>query len=333
MGLKIIAELAQGFEGNPKQAILLMRAAAKAGADASKYQMVYADELATPDYQHYNLFKSLEMLDSDWGNLANLAKSLNIELHLDIFGVRSLELAQIIGAQAIKLHGTDVANIGLLKQVNNCNIKTIYLGAGGAQLDEIEIALGILSDKQVIALVGFQGYPTNTEDNQVSRVNSLLNRFEKNHNDFSVGFSDHAEPNSIMSYAIGAIAIGSGATVIEKHLTLGRVLELEDYEAALNPDEFSKFVAVMRDCYQALGSTSLSNNFNMSDSELTYRRNIRRHVVAKKYLDGGKTINDDDVVLKRTSSKHAVNDLGLVYKKTLKKAISQDAPITLSDLD
>ena len=49
MQIEIIAELAQGFEGRPEQARLLIKAAASAGADAAKYQLVYADELATPD--------------------------------------------------------------------------------------------------------------------------------------------------------------------------------------------------------------------------------------------------------------------------------------------
>ena len=59
--LKIIAEIAQGFEGNFEQSKLLIKAAAKAGADAVKFQLVYADELATVDYQYYSLFKELEM--------------------------------------------------------------------------------------------------------------------------------------------------------------------------------------------------------------------------------------------------------------------------------
>jgi N,N'-diacetyllegionaminate synthase len=66
MQIEIIAELAQGFEGRPEQARLLMKAAASAGADAAKYQLVYADELATPDYKYYDLFRSLEMPDDVW---------------------------------------------------------------------------------------------------------------------------------------------------------------------------------------------------------------------------------------------------------------------------
>ena len=80
MTLEIIAELAQGFEGKPEQTRLLLVAAAKAGADVAKYQLVYADELATPDYQYYELFKSLEMTDQDWLDLADYAGELELGL-------------------------------------------------------------------------------------------------------------------------------------------------------------------------------------------------------------------------------------------------------------
>jgi len=332
MGLKIVAELAQGFEGKLDQATLLMRAASKAGADAVKFQMVFADELATSDYQHYQLFKSLEMPDREWKSLADLAKILKIELQLDIFGSQSLELAQNIGVEAIKLHGTDIANIGLLKQVSDCNIKTVYLGAGGANFDELKLCLDVLSRKQVVILIGFQGYPTQTEDNQISRVNLLLTKLRGEHSNLLIGFADHADPESVMNYAIGATAIGAGATVIEKHLTLGRALMLEDHEAALNPDEFLTFSTIMRNCYAALGSTSTNDDFNMSIAEATYRKNIRRHVVAKKNLEEGRLINEDDVVLKRTSSNSVITNIGDVYKKVLKKLVAKDEPIKVDNL-
>ena len=49
--IKIIAEIAQGFEGNSIYSELFVKAAAASGADALKFQLVYADELATPDYK------------------------------------------------------------------------------------------------------------------------------------------------------------------------------------------------------------------------------------------------------------------------------------------
>ena len=55
--IKIIAEIAQGFEGNFTQSKLLIKAAAKAGADSVKFQLVYAEELSTTDYKYFKLFK------------------------------------------------------------------------------------------------------------------------------------------------------------------------------------------------------------------------------------------------------------------------------------
>lgn len=59
--LEIIAEIAQGYEGSAKLTELLTIGAIESDADSIKFQLVYADELATQDYKYYDLFKSLEM--------------------------------------------------------------------------------------------------------------------------------------------------------------------------------------------------------------------------------------------------------------------------------
>ena len=72
--LQIIAEIAQGFEGNFEQSkLLIKKAAAKTEADAVKFQLVYADELATKDYQYYALFQGLEMEVEKWRALNEYA--------------------------------------------------------------------------------------------------------------------------------------------------------------------------------------------------------------------------------------------------------------------
>lgn len=333
MAIQIIAELAQGFEGKPEQASLLMKAAAVAGANAAKFQMVYADELATPDYEHYKLFKSLEMPNDVWHDLMHLGSDLGIELQLDIFGIQSLRLSEQIGVKTIKLHGTDIANIGLLNEVASSSIEKVLLGAGGAYLAELDKALEVLSRKQVIILLGFQGYPTLTLDNQISRVALLVNRFKSAGQTVMVGFADHAEQNSPLSYALAAAAIGAGATIIEKHLTLGRVMKLEDHESALNPDEFLEFTQTIRGCYSAMGMTSLVEDFGMSIGEHDYRKKIRRHVVASRNLEIGAVIGLHDLALKRTSSNQPITDISKIYNKLLKKPITENVPLTWAHFD
>jgi sialic acid synthase SpsE len=332
MAIKIIAELAQGFEGKPEQARLLINAAAKAGADAAKFQLVYADELATPDYKYYDLFKSLEMSDEVWKGLAEYAAEQNIELHLDIFGSRSLKLAENIGAKTIKLHGTDIANTGLLNEVSKSSAECVFLGAGGAHLSELQNALAVLKNKVVVILLGFQGYPTPNDSNQVERVRLLKEKFDSASYNVKIGFSDHSEPGSSLSIAMSAMAIGAGAKYIEKHLTLGKVMMLEDFESALNPDEFYEFSKTLRDCDEALGSASSEEDFNMSESERGYRKMIRRHVVASRDLVEGSILQTFDLVLKRTSYEQIITDLKEVYDKKITNNISRNSAITFKDL-
>jgi N,N'-diacetyllegionaminate synthase len=323
--MKIIAELAQGFEGNLTQAKILLKAASTSGADIAKFQLVYADELATSDYIHYKLFKSLEMSDNEWKDLYDYSREFKIELNFDIFGKKSLKLSEKLGIKGIKLHGTDITNIGLLREVAKSKIKKIYLGAGGSNLDEIKLALSILKNKNIILLLGFQSYPTPDCDNQISRVSYLKNIL--GNGNVEIGFADHANPNSSLSIALAAIAIGAGSTVIEKHLTLGKVMKLEDHESALNPDEFSNFTKTIKLCYKALGLISTSNDFNMSKSEKSYRKMIRRHVTSSRDIKKDTVILAEDLVLKRTSSEIFIHDINTVLNKIVSEDIKKNTAI------
>lgn len=333
MQVEIIAELAQGFEGRLEQSRLLMKAAAAAGADAAKYQLVYADELATPDYKYYQLFRSLEMDDATWAELAAYAKELGIRLYLDIFGERSLRLAEKIGVAVVKLHGTDIANVGFLEQLAASSVPKILLGAGGAHAGELERAISILSRKELVVLLGFQGYPTPNETNQIARVRLLAERSKRSQTNVAIGFADHAAPETPLRYALAATAIGAGARVIEKHLTLGRVMKLEDHESALNPDEFAEFSATVRGCAAAFGVAQETDDFAMSEAEQGYRKMIRRHVVTSRDLSIGTRLAPSDLVLKRASADQVITDLKLAYGKTLKRALKANVALSPNDID
>jgi len=333
MKLEIIAELAQGFEGCPDQARLLVKAAAAAGADAAKLQLVYADELATPDYKHYALFRTLEMADEVWDRLAVSARQWGIALQLDIFGSRSLQLAERVGVDAIKLHPTDIANVGLLEEVARSRVSRVLLGAGGAHMAELTGALNLLNGKQVVVLLGFQGYPTPTEANQIARVRALAEKLSCRYPHAVVGFADHALPDSPLRCALAAAALGAGARVVEKHLTLGQVMKMEDHESALNPDEFAEFARVLRSCDEAIGETEEAEDFGMSQSEKDYRKTIRRHVVSTRSLAKNSFLTPADLTLKRTSAENPLVDLVQAYRKRVRIDLAANAPVTTTELE
>ena len=321
--LQIIAEIAQGFEGNFEQSKLLIKAAAKAGADAVKFQLVYADELATEDYQYYALFQGLEMEVEKWRALNEYAHHLGIKFIVDVFGELSLKTAQEIGLNTIKIHGTDVTNIGLLEAVAASSIETVILGIGGSFWSEIATALSILEKKQLVLLCGFQAYPTTTEDNHIARMNVIAAKASTMHQNFLMGFADHPGEDQYVN-TISLVALGAGAGCIEKHLTLGKVMELEDYESALNPDEFATFVDQLRIGEKALGLAINTDDFKMSKAEKQYRANVRRDVVANEDIEINTILSSKNIQLKRTNNDKALKTISEVLGKKLLRSIEKD---------
>src|SRR3989344_604724 len=108
--IEIIAELAQGYDGDPKLTSLLALGAIESEADAVKIQIVYADELATPDYHFYQAFKILEMPKDIWQNTVDKIHQAGKKVYFDVYGEKSLALAKELKADGIKLSTTEFYN-------------------------------------------------------------------------------------------------------------------------------------------------------------------------------------------------------------------------------
>ena len=295
MPIEIIAEIAQGYEGSITQAILLARGAVRAGADAVKYQCVYADELATPDYQHYKLFKDLEMPIKAWQDVAEIIKSAGKRFYLDVFGEKSLELAVNLKANGIKIHATDFYNTDLVRAAIKAMPK-IFISLGGISIEELEQFLKyhrISPGPQVCLMFGFQAEPTPIEANNLLRIGEIKKRFSG----FPIGFMDHSDGSTDDSQTLALLTLPFEIDYIEKHMTLDRVLELEDYPSAICPKDFQTFIKRVRRLEEALGSASLE----LSEAEQTYRKKVLKVVVARKLLKKGDSILEEDISLKRVS--------------------------------
>lgn len=333
MHSNIIAEIAQGYEGNLELAKLLLRASAKAKADIVKFQMVYADDLATPSYEHYDLFRSLEFSVDQWSELYDLAKTYQVSLCVDVFGKKSVDIAKELGLEILKIHPTDINNADLLSSLNKEQY-SIIVGIGGATLTEIKAALKILSKpKSIVLMPGYQAYPTPNDDNQVSRIAYLSKILRDINSNIKFGFADHVVNDENYSVALNAMAFAAGATYFEKHISLGNCTELEDFESALQPDQFAFFADKLRDAIKAYGITQEKDDFGMSAYEATYRKKISRSWVAARDLKTGSVLTRSDLSFKRTGDNEIQNlELVQLIGKKLKLDIEENHCISSDDL-
>lgn len=313
----IIAEIAQGFEGSEKLVELYLETAYGAGADAVKFQIFYADELSLPDYQEYDFARNLEIEMPFWEKQVERAHKLGLEFYSDVYGLDSFGDLEKIGVDGYKIHTTDINNLPFLKQVARTK-KKVFLSTGGCQLAEIEESLAVFKDREITLMYGFQLQPTMPKDNNLARISFLKRRFG-----LPVGFQDHTLGGSELFFPISLAAMALGAEIIEKHLTLSRLAKLEDCISALTPEEFAAWVKAIKQCSDCFGRKA----WQLSQKELAYRQKIRRAVCSKKDIKKGKTIKEEDLILKRTDQKEAIFDLSRALGKKAKKEIKKNSLI------
>lgn len=295
MPVEIIAEAAQGYEGNPTLARMLARAAGRAAADAVKFQLVIADELATPDYQYYALFRQLEMSLDDWRQVVEEARTAGVRVYFDVFGPASLDHARTLGADGVKIHSTDFFNVPLVWAALAA-MPRVFISLGGIAPEEVEQLLagcGARPGSQVCLMYGFQAEPTPVDANHLRRLGALRARFPG----YRLGFMDHADGGTDDAGVLALLALPYGVDCIEKHLTLDRALRLEDFVSAVSPETFRLFVERVRRLEPALGLDSLE----LTEAERAYRRKAVKVVVANRPMRKGERLDAAALALKRVA--------------------------------
>ncbi len=321
----IIAEAAQGYEGSVDFAKLLVKGAAFACADAIKFQIIYADDLAEKKYQYYDLFCSLEMSQEQWREIRDYAKELELDFVVDVFGQKTLSVAKSIGVDAIKLHSTTFYDEALLKTSLDLGCP-LYLSIGGIESGDVSsmVQKYDLAKKDVCVLYGFQSEPTPVESNNLLRIPALCQALGLN-----VGFMDHSDGGGLDRYSLSAVALGLGVTVFEKHISLDRGLELEDYISALAPSQLKEYVTQIRHLSHALGSPALE----LTSDEKAYAGRALKRVIAARDIPEGHVVTWDDIRFNRhDDGQDAYNDPKQVLEMSAQRMIVQGSPIKPGDL-
>lgn len=327
MKTEIIAEIAQGYEGNPKLADLLVKGAIVANADSVKMQLVYADELCIPTYPYYDLFKSLEMNEEVWIDLVNKVHTAGKFIYFDVYGKISLGLAKKFGADGIKISTTDFYNTPLIDAAFE-KFEKIFVSTGGVPVEDIEKLMSREKlPNQLILMHGFQAEPTETKDNHLRRIITLKQKFPQT----GIGFMDHSLGSGDEAFYLPMLAMAMDVTCIEKHITLDYSLEIEDFISALSVDRFSRFVNIIRMMEPALGIGDLI----LTPKEIEYKQRAGKLAVASELLESGKIIDYNDIDMKRVSTTLSQNHfprLEMIIGKKLINAMEKNQPFEISNL-
>lgn len=339
--IKIIAEIAWGHDGSLKKAMSLLIKSKEAGADIFSFHITSLTDYMVPYYgsgkgkvsegrESLDLFKylqSINLSNEDWLKLIEEARKIKMPLCIMPNDMPSLEFAEnFIQPEYYVLPPACFIEENFLIHAAKFKRPTLFR-IGGATLGEIENAINIFrkeGNEQIVLLHGFQNYPTKLEETNLEFLITLKEAFN-----LDVGLADHIDGGSDLAMIVPVIAIACKATYIEKHITLDRNEKSEDFESALDPENFKRMVNYIHAAEIALGNKSVTE---LSMSTQNYRRITRKRIVAATQIKEGDRISLSNIAFKRCDVGLTIDQLNAVTGRTAARDFMIDDAITLENV-
>jgi len=230
----IIAEVGVNHDGSIVRAKELAHRAKDAGCDAAKFQMFNASLLAPRGSDKYAMLKALEFSFEQMAEVADYCRALEIEFMATPFDMMSVTALEELGVRRFKIGSGQVKDLAFVKRVGQSG-RPVIISNGMCTDDDMGKALANLPDDTTILLC-VSLYPTPDDAIQLSEIPRLRQRFRN-----PVGFSCHS-PSMWPSVAAAA----SGASVIEKHITLSRTAPGPDHSSSIEVGELKHWVKQIR---------------------------------------------------------------------------------------
>lgn len=331
----IIAEAGVNHNGDFNNALKLIEAAAKAGADYVKFQTFKADKLVSKEaelanYQktnsdsdtQYQMLKKLEMPDDWYLKLIKHSLDNGIKFLSTGFDEESIDFLENYNVDFYKIPSGEITNKPLLTHIAKKK-KPIVISTGMATMIDINNAIQVFLDNQIprdkITILHCNTeYPTPMIDVNLSAMNTIKNEFNVN-----VGYSDHT-----IGIEVPIAAVALGAKIIEKHFTLDKNMEGPDHKASLDPTELSLMVKSIRNISNAIGTGYKTP----SQSEIKNLSIARKSIHIKNNVNMGDVVVMEDLIMLRPGDGISPMDVDTVLNKKYNTNLLSGHKLTLKDL-
>ena len=315
----IVAEAGINHNGCLNIAKKLISEAKKSGADAIKFQMFSADDLATKNSKYYQLFKKLELSDLDFEELNNFARLKKIIFFASPFSNHAVDQLEKLQVPVYKIASGDLTNLPLIEYVAKKR-KPIIISTGMSNIKEIKETLLKIKkiNNRIILLHSVSGYPTPIQEVNLKVIQSLKSKFP-----YAVGFSDNG-----IDQLVPLVAVSMGAKIIEKHFTLNKNMKGPDHKISSNPKEFSNLVKNIRLIEQMMGN----NMKSCQKSEAVNKTAARRSITANQIIKKGEKISEHMIAIKRPATGIEPKFFKKVIGKIAKKRIKKEQSIKWNDI-
>lgn len=263
----------------------------------------------------------LELSDQEHYEVYKYAKSLGLDFVETLCAKGCLSLLNLFIPDRLKVASRDLTNLPLLEALAETKIP-IILSTGMSGKKELDEALNVITKfhDNISILHCVSQYPTEPDNLNLLTIKYL----QKHYPQYTIGFSDHT-----IGIAAPIVAVGMGAKIIEKHITIDRGMKGTDQKGSLGPQGVWRMVRDIRLAEHWMGKEDLYIDKSVAAS----RVKLERSIASNKDLEVGHIISEEDIHMLSPGDGFKWDQLSEVVGKTIKVAVSKNEIIYPQNLE
>ena len=251
----VIAEIGLNHNGDVDIAKKLIDVAARAGADAVKFQK-RTPEIATPEHMrdipretpwgtmsYLDYRRRVEFDRDQYIEISDHALLRGLEWFASPWDVPSVAFLEDLGVVAHKVASASLTDRELLEALRDTG-KPVILSTGMSTIEQVDAAIDVLGTDRLVLMHATSTYPMEPDEANLRMIPSLRDRYPG----VPVGYSGHER-----GLQISVAAVALGAVAVERHITLDRTMWGSDHAASLEPAGLKNLVRDIRVIEAALG--------------------------------------------------------------------------------
>lgn len=251
-----------------------------------------ASEMLRP-YENANSFGKtygehrafLELSDEQHLEVFQYAKSKGLEFVETLCAKGCLSMIRLFTPDRLKVASRDLTNLPLLAAMAETKIPMI-LSTGMTGKKELDDALEVITKyhSNISILHCLSQYPSEYQNINLLSIQFLKDKYPE----FTIGYSDHS-----IGILMPAVAVGMGAEIIEKHITLDRNMKGTDHRGSLEPEGIWRMMRDIRNTEYAIGKYGIFVNEKVEGTRIK----LERSIATLRSMDAGEIITENDLHL------------------------------------
>ena len=268
----VVAEIGINHNGSLETAKEIIKVSAEAGCNAVKFQKRTVDVVYTPEElsrprenpfgaTNGDLKRGLEFGLAEYREIDRYCKNLKINWFVSCWDEASVDFMEQFNPPCYKIASASLTDDDLLRHHRKYG-RPIILSTGMSTMAEIEHAVEVLGQVDLIVLHSTSTYPAQLNELNLKMISTLRDKY-----DLPIGYSGH-EPGLSTTFA----TVVMGASMIERHITLDRAMWGSDQAASVEPAGIERLIEYISQWEEASGNGIKK----VYESEIPIREKLRR---------------------------------------------------------